>query len=143
MERDEAAEALESIDVTRRALAPRLTAPRGYYAYLSVGAGLLILSAPLESGLRWVLMMAAAGVFVSAMYWYRNSTGTWSIANVFDVSAWRFWLMILPFLAGFLAAAITELMWVAIAAAIGVVLLWSIVGPIWDRDFRRQVEDRR
>lgn len=143
MEKDEAAEALDSIDVTRRELAPRLKAPRGYYTYLSVGAGLLILSVPLESGWRWVLLLAAVGIILSSMYWYRNSTGAWSIANIFARSAWRFWVMLLLFLGGYLATAITERMAVAIPSAIGVILVWSIIGPMWDRDYRRSVEERR
>lgn len=133
---DAAREALASIDGVRDGVADHAAAPTGYYAYLGVGAGLLTVS-PAADTWRPLIALLGAVIVISSVFWYRRSTGVWDFGNPFVREAWRYWLMVVPFIIGVLASAITENLVVATISGVAVVLLWAIIGPQWDRDYRR------
>lgn len=142
-DRDAAREALASIDKARGDVADRARAPRGFYTYLSLGAALLMISFALDTWWRLPFVLVGAVVVFSSIGWYRNSTGVWDFGNPFVRDAWRYWLMIVPFVAGLVATAVTRNVALSVALGAVIVLLWTIVGPQWDRDYRRALQEPR
>ncbi|MBM9463081.1 hypothetical protein JL108_06435 [Aeromicrobium sp. YIM 150415] len=135
-----AREALASIEDVRAGIADRAAAPTGFYAYLGVGAALLTVSMAAR-GWQPVIFAVALAIVLSSVFWYRRSTGTWDFGNPFVREAWRYWLMIVPFAVGLIVAAITQSLVVATVFAVVTVLLWTVVGPQWDRDYRRALRE--
>ncbi|RLV54662.1 hypothetical protein D9V41_15205 [Aeromicrobium phragmitis] len=142
-DRDAAREALASIDKARDDVAERARAPRGFYTYLAVGAALLTVSFAVGTWWRLLLVLVGAGIVFSSIRWYRNSTGVWDFGNPFVREAWRYWLMIVPFALALVATAIIRDVVVSVVLGGLIVVLWSVVGPQWDRDYRRALQEPR
>ncbi|GAA3545002.1 hypothetical protein AFL01nite_16010 [Aeromicrobium flavum] len=139
-ERDEAREALEQIAATRRETARRSASPKGYYAVAGTGMGLVILGLGLDGPVRWVLYAAGLAVVFGAMTWYTKHTGVVTWANLREPGAWRAWLMIAVSLVGLAVASAGP--WVAAGAGAVTALTWAVLGPRWDADWVRSIEEQ-
>lgn len=142
-DRDAAREALASIDKARGDVADQARAPRGFYTYLSFGAALLMISFALDSGWRLPFVLVGAVVVFSAIGWYRNSTGIWDFGNPFVREAWRYWLMIVPFVVGLIVIAVVRDVVLSVVLGGLIMVLWSVVGPQWDRHYRQALKEPR
>ncbi len=139
-ERDEAREALEQIAATRRTTAHRVASPKGYYAVAGVGMGMVTLGLGLEGWVRWALYAVGLVTVLGAMQWYSKHTGVVTWATLREPGAWRAWLMIAVSIAG-LAVALFGAVPAAIAAVV-TALSWAVLGPAWDADWVRSIEDQ-
>jgi hypothetical protein len=140
-ERDQAREALEQIAATRRATAHRAASPKGYYAVAGTGMGLVILGIGLDGVTRWVLYVVGLLVVLGAMRWYTRHTGVVTWANLRERGAWQAWLMIVVSVVGLVVASIGSEV-VAAGAAVVTALTWAVLGPRWDADWVRSIEDQ-
>ncbi|MFO6452992.1 MULTISPECIES: hypothetical protein [unclassified Aeromicrobium] len=139
-ERDEAREALEQIAATRRETAHRAASPRGYYAVAGFGMGLVILGLGLDGWVRWVLYVIGLATAFGAMTWYTKHTGIVTFATLREPGAWRAWLMVAVSLVSLGLAFLGPV--VAAVAALVTTATWAVLGPRWDADWVRSIEEQ-
>lgn len=141
-EQDEAREALESIAATRRETADRAASPSGYYALAGFGMAVVTVGIGLEDAWRWGLYALGLAIVLGAMVWYSRHTGIVTFATLREPGAWRAWSMIVVSIVGLLVAALFGVV-PAIVAAVVTFACWSILGPTWDADWQRSLEQQR
>lgn len=139
-EREAAREALDQIAAARRATAERAASPRGYYTMAGAGMGVVMIGLASEGWLRWVLYALGLLTVLGALTWYSQHTGIVAWATLREPGSWRAWLMIAVALAG-LGVSWLGLLAATIAAVVTVVG-WSILGPRWDADWVRSLEEQ-
>lgn len=139
-ERDEARDALEQIAATRRTTAHRVASPRGYYAVAGAGMALVIVGIGLDGWVRWALYAAGLATVVGAMSWYSKHTGVVTWATLREPGAWRAWLMVAVAIVGLGLALFGP--WPAVVGAAATVLAWAVLGPAWDADWVRSIEEQ-
>ncbi|MTB88974.1 hypothetical protein H9L21_11625 [Aeromicrobium senzhongii] len=139
-ERDQAREALEQIAATRRTTAQRVASPKGYYAVAGSGAALVIVGLGLDGWVRWALYAVGLLTVFGAMQWYTRHTGAVAWATLREPGAWRAWLM-----AGISFVAMGVAFFGPVPAVIGAVVTaasWAVLGPAWDADWVRSIEEQ-
>lgn len=143
MNEADAQEALDQISETKRAVAQRSSAPPGYYAVLGLAMGLLVATQP--APLPWRVIGLVAGLIlvgVSAT-WYRRSVDTWAWGDLKGKGAWIIWVMLLIGFGGLLTSLLVDSFPLAIGLGVLILCVWSILGPMWDRAYVTQVQERK
>lgn len=142
VERDEAQVALDSIARTRQDAARSAASPWWYYPVIGGAMGLMAISYGIEASWGKALWAAGIVVVVAAMWGYSEHTGSATWATLREPGAWRAWLMIAALLAGvFGAMALQDLLLNAIIAG-GMVAVCAVLGPRWDADWVRSLEEQ-
>ncbi len=136
----EAAAALDMVHEAHRTVAARAASPRGYYVLVGAALALLVGSLPVQNSLRWAFVAAALALAVGAISWYRRHTGVAAYATFRERGVWRVWALIGVLLVGGAAAALTGSYLVSIPAALVVWGVCAWLGPAWDADMVRSLE---
>lgn len=143
MDPRDAQEALDQISETKRVVAQRSSAPSGYYAVLGLAVALLTISASAPQ--PWMIIGITAGAILVGVSigWYRSSVDTWSWGDLRGKGSWIFWIMAITMLGCYATSALVR--WLPLSIALGVLVLgvMSILGPMWDRAYVAQVQERR
>lgn len=140
MENKEARESLAAIADAKRTTAENSKAPAGYYSVIGLAMGLLQIGLPLQFTWRLPLLLVAMLLVIGAVVWYSQTVSTWAWASLRGHGAWLFWLMMVFPLIGFAVVVPTQSLGIAVASAAVTVVAWSVLGPLWDRAYRRQME---
>ncbi|MFZ1382219.1 MAG: hypothetical protein WAS54_05440 [Scrofimicrobium sp.] len=153
MEAKDAFDALEQISDTKLRVSERSNAPKGYYTALGLGiaGSVAVVGLPLPWNL--VPLVIAIGIYVVTINWYIRTVGMWTWGDVRGVQPWAFWA-----LATVVAVALTVVVVFSIQAsesgdygtsyvvtatcAVVAFLAVSVLGPIWERAFVRQVRGK-
>lgn len=141
MDANEARDALEQIAVTRREVAARSQAPRGYYAAIGFVQALFIVSFSVAVPWNFLLLVPGLVILGLTVGWYRGTVGTWSMANLRGRGSWVFWLMVAVTVAGVAVTIAAPSVLMAIVAGAVVFATYTVLGPVWDRVYQRQVSE--
>lgn len=138
---DEAREALESIDDVRRRTAHSAASPRGYYALVGVGEGLMIAALGGGHSIRHAALALGLGLIFAGMVWYTRSTGTMTWARIWEPWAWLAWVMVGVAIVAVVVAVTVGQPW-AIVSGLATAVVWAILGPIFDRRWVHSIEEQ-
>ncbi len=142
MDAQEAKDALDQISVTKDAISERSKAPTGYYSALGLGLWLDIVAVVLPLPWEFLVLVVALAIIIVTVSWYSRVVGTWSMGNIRGKDSWAFWIMMIVAVAAFLATVILDSLQIAAISGGIVFVVFSILGPIWDRAYQQQVRDR-
>lgn len=136
----EARESLLAIDEARRTAVENSKAPAGYYPSIALGFGFTIVG--LQAGFPWGTLTTILGVLIVMLeiYLYSNSVPTWAYGKIFGQGSWAFWILFLSALSALVVVLVVRTILASVIAAVLVVVVWAIFGPIWDRAYRRQLQ---
>ena len=140
MDASEAQSALDSISKARRSAAEVSKAPPGYYAVIGLVLALLIVSVSFEGAWTWVVLAAAWVVLIAAVFWYSRTVSTWGWGNLFGKGAFWFWLMVVVGAGALVSSYLVRELWFSIVVGAVTVVVWAVLGAVWDRAYRAQLE---
>ena len=143
MDPREAQAALDQVTETKRAMAEKSSAPRGYHALL--GLALAVLVVGVSAPLPWIIIGDAAGLVLLgvAARWYRSAVGTWAWAVPRGKGSWAYWIFALAALGCVVASALAKSLPLGIALGVVVLVATAFLGPLWDRAYIAQARDRK
>lgn len=140
MDASEAQSALDSISKARRSAAEVSKAPPGYYALLGLAYALLVVSASFEGGWIWAFQGLTWAVLIASVFWYSRAVTTWGWGNIFGKGAFWFWLMMVVGVGALVSSFLVSELWFSIVVGAVTVVVWAVLGPVWDRAYRAQLE---
>ena len=143
MDTTDARQALDQITETKRALAQRSAAPRGYYAVL--GLAMAILTATTHTPRLWSIVgIAVALVLIGvSVVWYRSAVGTWAWGDLRGKGSWTFWIMASIGVGCVVISMLVDSVPLGVGLGVLTLCAWSILGPMWDRAYVAQMQERK